>query len=337
MELWNNRELKARARQALEPQAAAVRRTVLLYSGVVLGLSLGSSGLNFLLDSQIGTTGGIGGVGLRSVLQTIQTVLTNATSFCTTFWAAGFLYAMLMTLRGRTPRAGDMLEGFRRFGRILLNVFFTALVVILIGIVAMNVTALILSFTGWEQDFLAEAEPLLAGINGSMVVDEAALEASIEAALMPLLMRMLPMLAVFALLFLAGCIYMGYSFRMATYLMMERQIGGIRANFLSASLMRGYKWKMFKLDLSFWWYYLLSMALGGLAMLDVVLVLLGVELPFGEVVWYFGTMLLSYGLVLWLDLKFAPLVNCTYLAAFEAIAHPPQPETPETADFPAAF
>ena len=123
-------------------------------------------------------------------------------------------------------------------------------------------------------------------------------------------------------LFLPVYIRISYSFRMATYLMVERPIGGFQAHFESMRLMRGHKWQIFKMDLSYWWYYVLGVVISVVGYLDVVLGLAGVTVPVDEMVMFFGTLVVYFvlltGLYLWKKCD----VDAAYVLAFEEIAYP---------------
>ncbi len=324
---WNTKELKAAAADRLQTHGAAARRLTLIYTLALALLSVGSNALNLLLHSQISGTGGLGGLGLRSVLQTLQEILSYINMFFGPFWAAGFLYAMLLILRDRSPRERDLNEGFRRFGRIVGGFCFEYLAIMALTLVVANVTAVLISFTDWMPDLIPLLEAELAQNPDFFSTDAFYVS---ETLMLEVLLEMAPMLILMLLLLLPGYTFLSYSFRMALYLMMEREISGSRAYILSWRMMRRHRWKIFKLDLSFWWYYLLANLISAVSYLDTILTVAGVELPFGEIFWFFATMVLSWGLLLGLNLWKKPSVECTYLAAFEVIAHPPQePQIPE--------
>ena len=119
MAILNISDLRSRAAAESNRCREENRLLVLVYCVALAVLSLGSSGLNLLLESRIGQTGGLGGLGMRSVLQTVQTILDFVNLFFSTFWSAGFLLAMLAMVRGTAPRVEMLTGGFRRFGRIL--------------------------------------------------------------------------------------------------------------------------------------------------------------------------------------------------------------------------
>ena len=317
MAILNTRELKYRGAAAAEHFRPEGRRLVLVYCAVLALLGLGSNGLNLYLNSQISQTGGLGGLGMRSMLQTIQSVLNYVNMFFGPFWSAGFLLAMLGMVRGSAPRAEDLTGGFRRFGRIFSGMIFQLMVTILVVVGAANVASILFSMTPTGMRF-AELMQQLASDPGFVTGD-------INLELVPLeglLQGLSWLLGLTMVLFLPIYIRISYSFRMATYLMVERPIGGFQAHFESIRLMRGYKWQIFKMDLSYWWYYVLGLIVAAVGYLDVILGLAGVEVPVNEMVLFFGTLaayfVLLTGLYLWKKCD----VDAAYVLAFEQIAYP---------------
>lgn len=295
------------------------RNLVLVYCGVIAALSLGSNGLNLVLNDQISTTGGLDGLGLRSVLQTVQQVLSYINIFFTPFWSAGFLFAMVNMVRGESPRCTDLLEGFRRFGRVLLATLYEAALTLSLALSTFLLAMLIFSFTPMAEKFLEIMLPITADPNIYLP------DGSINMELIPaeaITMGSIPMIVIWMVLLLAACMYLSYCFRMGPYLMMERKIGGVAALFESRRLMRGHKWQMLKLDLRFWWYHGLGVLVSAVCYLDVILALLGVPVPFGEMTMYFLTLgaycVLLTALYLWKKCD----VDAAYVLAYEAIAHP---------------
>ena len=319
MTILNTRELKARGAAAAGRFRRETAILVAVYCGVIALLSLGSNGLNLYLDSRIQETGGLSGLGLRSILQTIQQVLSYVNLFFGPFWAAGFLYAMLGMVRGDEPGLGDLTAGFRRFGRILGGLAFEFLTVIALIIAAVNLSSILYSLTSAGQELTAMLEPLMADPNFITA------EGVVNLELLPvdeLYRAVLPMMALTAVILVPVFIWLGYGFRMATYLMMERPIGGVRAHFESLRLMRGHKRQMLRLDLRFWWYHLLGAAIAMVGYLDVILGLLGVQVSIDPMVMFFGTLVaglaLQTGLYLWKKCE----VDAAYVLAYEQIAYP---------------
>lgn len=319
MAILNRPALRARGAAAAEGCRIETRRLVLIYCGVIALLTLGSNGLHLYLDSHIGSTGGLSGMGMRSALETIQTVLGYINLFFGPFWTAGFLYAMLVMVRGQEPGTGDLMEGFRRFGRVLGQLAFQFLIMMVVVIAVVNVAAVIFTFTPMMADFVEKMEPLLSdpevfSADGQLDLSRIPMETLLSASM--------PLLILTAVLLIPVWIWLTYSLRMALYLVMVWPIGGIRACIESMRLMRGHRWQMFRLDLSFWWYHGLGVLIGMVVYLDVILAMLGIPLPMDATMMYFLALcaycVLQTGLFLWKKCQ----VDATYVLAYEAIAYP---------------
>ncbi len=320
MAILNFTDLHTQAQTRLEPQTGQARKLVVLYTGLIALLALGINALHLVLDSQISGTGGLGGLGTRSMLQTIQEILTYVNLLYGPFWSAGFLFAMLNVVRGAQIAPGNLLEGFRRLGRILGGLGYLFVRLLLLGFLVTNLTVLIFAFTPLSNDFAQAMGPALTDPNLFLADGTLNLELIPPGALndaSPVI------LVIFLALFLPCFLHMRYSYRMASYLMMsEERMGGAQAHVISKHLMRGHKWQMVKLDLHFWWYYLLGALISAVAYLDYILKSFGVALPLGDTFWFFATMVVYCGLLLLLNLWKKPQVDATYVAAYEAIAHP---------------
>lgn len=313
MNKLNIRALQARGAALAEANRAHTRPVVLLYCGVLALLTLGSSGLNLYLSDQIGTTGGLGGIGIRSLLETVQEILSYINIFFAPCWSAGFLAAMLTMVRGGTPRCTDLLAGFRRLFRVLGHIAFETLVTMALMTAAAYPAAMIFSVTPLGADF---AELMTPAITASGAVDLAAvpIEALTEA--------MVPMLLLTMVIFLPLYAFVLYGFRLSLYYIMEREITVLQAYFLSSRLMKGRRWEMFRLDLSFWWYYALLALASAVGYLDVILGLMGISLPVDPMVLFFGTLVIYCVAVTALSLWKKCDVEAAYVLAFEQIAYP---------------
>ncbi len=313
------RQLKDRGAAIAGAYRTQSRSLVLLYCGVIAALSLLSNGLSVYLSEQIGGTGGLGGLGLRSALQTVQEVVNLVNSLFGPFWSAGFLFAVLAMVRGRAPQRRDLGEGFRRFGRILGWLAFEFLVVLALMMCAVNLAGLIFSFTEQgaafaEQISGAMTAPGILTADGTVNLELLPAELMASASLLLLVLAMV--------VFLPMYLFVSYSFRMSLYLVLTQPIGAVRAHFESARLLRGHKVQLLKLDLSFWWYYLLGTVVSVVGYLDVVLNMLGIPVPVDPMVMFFGTLVaycvLYTALCLWKKCQ----VDAAYVLAFESIAFP---------------
>lgn len=317
--MLDNPTLRQRGAAAADRYRAETKRLVLLYSGVLALLTLGINGLYLLLDNRIGGTGGLDGLGLRSVLQTVQDVLNYGNMIFGPVWSAGFLFAMLTMVRGSAPRSRDLLEGFRRLGRVLGYLAFQFLIVVALLTVSVYAAAILFTFSPWGAELANLLGPVLSDPN--LVTAEGTINMTLipaeamQAAAVPMLVMML---AVFLPLY--G--WISYGYRMALYLVMDGSVGGVRAHFISRRMMRGHKWQLLKLDLGFWWYYALIALTAAVGYLDLILGLMGIEVHIDATVLYFLTMgaylVLQMAVALW---KKCP-VDAAYMLAFESIAHP---------------
>ena len=316
MAILNPSALRTRGAAAAERYRSEGRNLVLIYCGVTALLSFCANGLYLYLDSHIGATGGLSGLGMRSVLQTIQELLSYINMLFGPFWSAGFLFAVITMVRGRTPGTGNLLEGFRRFGRVLGQLLFQVVTVMVVTIAVANVASVIFAFTPWADDLAQNLEPLVndpAVFSTDGVLDLSKVPAD------ALMSAMLPLLVFTGMLLAPLCIWLLYGFRMSVYLMLEQPMSGTRACTESMRLMKGHKWQLFRIDLSFWWYH----GLGGLIALvgyaDTILRYLGIPLPMDPMVMFFlclgAYFVLQTGLFLWKKCE----VDAAYVLAYDAI------------------
>ncbi len=318
----HNRELRARAAELAARNREPGRKLVLLYCGVLAALTLGSSGLSLLLETGIDTTGGLDGIGLRSILETIQQILSYINQFFGPFWSAGFLAAMITMVRGGTPQPRDLTAGFRRAFRVLVHVAFEAVAAVMLLVAVVNLSSILFTLSPLGADFNENVAPILADPN--ILTPEGLLNETLIT--YPELVRaILPMLVLTAALYLPLYAVMAYGFRLALYLVMDRNIGAIPAHFLSLRLMRGHKWQLLRLDLSYWWYYLLGAACWVVGYLDVILGLLGIPLPMNATVMFFVTLAAYCGLFTLLSLWKKCEVDASYVLFYENVM-PPEPE-----------
>ena len=318
------RELKARAAALADENRASLRTLVLWFCGVLAVLTLGSNGLSLYLDSQIGNTGGLEGIGLRSLLQTIQTLLSYINQFFGPYWTAGFLAAMIAMVHGRQPQPRDLAEGFRRPLRILGYVVFEAAAALLLMVAVANVAAVLFTMSPMGDDFYENVAPLL--LDPNILTAEGYLNEELIT-VDALVRSMLPMLVITGVIYLPLFAVMAYGFRLALYLVLEGKMGAIPAHFLSVRLMKGHMLQMLRLDLGWWWYYLLEGLCYCVAYLPSILLLLDVGLPMGDTAALFVGMAAYCGLYTLLCLWKKPQVDASYVLAYEAIL----PKAPQEA------
>lgn len=329
MAVLNPQELKASAARRISGASYDPKKLVLIHTGVIVALNLVVSGLNLYLNQQIGTTGGLSGLGLRSVLQTAQTMLSYFSTFFTPFWAAGLLYAMLSVARGQNADPSSLTRGFRRFGSVLsytlweMTFLMLLAVVLCYGIIYLYLmTPLASEFVGYVEELTQNPEIFLS--TGSINMDLLPLD--------QLYSMLTPLFVVYGIVVIPIVIYLSYHFRMGMFLLVEGIPRGAFGAFLASSrLMKGHKWQMLKLDLSFWWYYLLEGLLMVVLYLDLICEVAGIVLPVSSTAAFFVTIVLYGVLQLVLHWFVKAHVDVTYTTAYETIFREVVPADPKVA------
>jgi hypothetical protein len=316
----NIRELRDRAAGLAAQNREPLKKLLLIYCGVICALTLGVPALDLFLSDQIGTTGGLAGMRLRTVLQTIREILNLVNQFFGYFWSAGFVIAMMAMVLGREPQTRDLTGGFRRFFRVLGHIAFEFLFVVALLLAAGNLAAMLFSMSPQGGALVRELTAITSDPN--LLTPEGLL--NVDLIPMDLLAAIaLPMTIITIVIFLPLYIWLSYGFRLSLYLLLDGTVpSAFQARFLSLRLMRGHKWSMLKLDLSFWWYYLLVTVITAVGYLDVILSLAGIPLPMDETVMFFGTIAAYCVLITALSLWKKAQVEASYVLAYEAIAHP---------------
>ena len=316
MAAFNPTTLKSHANEKLCSAQQDYRRLVLIHTGIVIAISLLGSGLNIFLDYRIGDTGGLGGLGIRSMLQTVQAVLEYGTMFFTPFWQASFIFLTLQWAAGHAARPSDLLSGLRRFSSVLSYQLILILLYFLLGTVCAYIASFVFSMTPFAFSLMKVLQPLV--VDGTL--DIAALETLPVDTLMQ---AYIPMLIIYLLILIPALVFLSYNLRLTLYFIMdEPRMSGLRAIRASFSAMRGFKLKMLKLDLSFWWYYLLEAVLMVICYLDLLLPILGFDFPFDPTIAYFATLVLYCVLELLLHLWKKAQVETTYALAYRTIVKP---------------
>ena len=313
--------LHRRAQSLLAQAAFSPKRLVLLHTAIALGASLVMTLCNYLVGLGIADTGGLGGIGMRSMLSTLQTMLELAVMTLLPFWEMGLVFCALRWAKDESPVFRDLTEGFRRFGAIFLFRLLYGAVFVVIGITLMQLSSVLFMLTPFSLKLAELYEPLL---NPSLT------QAQMEALLTPEFMAnmakaSLPMLILFGVIFLAVGIPLFYRLRFAKFALMDgaRPLPSLLQSFFITRKQIG---GIVKLDLHFWWYYLLQMLCLALCLGDSILAMLGIYLPVSSQTAFFlfyAAGLLGQGVLLW---QTQAQVLTTYALAYDALL-PPAPAT----------
>lgn len=270
-------------------------RVILIHTGAILLISLLLTAADFLLNRQISTTGGLSGMGMRSILTTIQSMLRLTQAVTLPFWQIGYTYYTLRVAQGQSAGLSDLTEGFRRFGPVLRLKMLMAGMAVLLIFASTYLSSMIFMLTPWAAPMMQEMEELMATTTDEQALVDAIISMAKDVTV--------PVMTIFSLCFLAGSIFLFFRFRLAELWLMDHPQGGALAALReSRDLMRG-NWKaMLRIDLSFWWFYLLEVLVTVLCYGDVVLGAMGVEMTtdaFGSYILFFVLYLCAQLALYW--------------------------------------
>lgn len=246
------REIRQEAAQILRDTQPDYRKLVLRHSAVAMGVWLVAMLIQFWVGDAMSQTGGLADMGLRSILGTVESTVTMAVSFLQPFWQMGILFTSLLVVRGQQAGFSQLTRGFQRLIPLLKYQILMAIYLMLAAFGCSYVASfLTVSFT--DTQALMEVVERLP--ETALTDPQALMESLPIEQLMPMV---LTMLGIFLVLFGAVAAFISYRFFMAPYFLLDAPNPRARLSLrFSSRLTKGNKWQLVKLDLSFWWYYLL--------------------------------------------------------------------------------
>ena len=313
------RSLKNQADGVLRDAAYPPRQLVLIHTGIALGVSLLLALISYILDRSVSGDGGLSGLDTQVALATAQVVLQLASIVLMPFWQAGLLFTVLGYVRNRSVQPQDLTEGFRRFAPILTSSLMMGLQYTARGMISVYITAVLVRYTPfaaplYELSAMLEEDPSL-DITAVHVDGMEAFNVALA--------------VIFVLVLAALVVPVFYRYRMVNYIIMDDQkTGGMRAMLLSRMMMHRRRMKLFKLDLSFWWFYGLEILLSVLSLGSLLLPLMGIDLPFSEdaAYWIFQLVCIAGQLGLYYAAK--PKLELTYALCYEQFRQNAEPPAP---------
>ena len=310
MKLDDRRGLKAVARAAMAAADYSPRKLILIHTGITVLASLLLYLVTGYMQAQIEQTGGLGGAPIRVMLSTAVSVLQMLFNLVLPFWQIGFLYAAMQIVRGKSAGPDSLREGFRQAWSVLKTQLLLSLFACGLIFACYYAAYTVYLMTPLSQDLMT----------AMMGTDVDAMMAAMEEALLPIGLLMLPPLLVVGLWF-------SYRIRLVDYVLMDaRGAGAMAVIRRSWKLMKGNFGKLLKLDLSFWWFYALEILLMLVAYADMLLPLIGIQLPWPELVQTYAPLVVYQLLILLLYWWRGSQVQLTYACFYEAAL----PEDPET-------
>lgn len=281
MRIPSNRVLKSDAARRVAASENA-QHVVFVYIGIMTLTAALVTVINYCLGLQIAKTGGLSNMGLRSVLSTIQSVLPmlqNALGMCLQI---GYIAAMMRISRRQYASCQTLKLGFDRFWLLLRTTLLQIFIYIAACLACFWISAQIFTFLPAAATVTELIAPIMS--EGTLPMD-ILLD---DALYYQLVQVMLPLFAILGVLYLIVMIPIAYSFRLVNYIIVDKP--GLPAGAVlreSRNLMKGSRFRLLKLDLGLWWWYVLSLAISLVGYGDNLLPMLGITLPMNANLAYF--------------------------------------------------
>jgi len=262
------------------------KKIVFVHTLVGVGAMALLTVLDYILMDQINKTSGLAGMGSRAILETVRTVLQYLGLILLPFWELGFAFAALGMARGQRVTVYDLKEGFRRFWPSLRMMLLRLVLCMAAGLAAMQVSLITFLYTPLSNKLTALLRPFSEqGADVQAFFEQVPFSEITDA--------VLPALILFGVLFVGILIPVLYRLRFADFAIMDAPGTGAFAALLSSNRrMKRNCFSLFRVDLQFWWYYLLQALVTVLCYGNLLLELAGVTLPMSADVSFF----LFYGL-----------------------------------------
>lgn len=319
MNIHDRRALRRKADENLSA-APAQKKIIFVYLAASMVLSVAMTVIDLVLNHFMQETSGLRDFATRSVLETAQTILPYVNLLFLMCWDLGYSNCMLKIARGQHTDEKSLTGGFYLFGVALRSTLLQFLIYFALILVCSYAGSLIFMMTPFASPLLSLIEPYVNEttlLSGSVAID--------EAVLLEMEQAMLPAVGVILIVFAAIAIPISYRLRMVNYALLdEPHAGAIAAIRSGRKMMQGNCKALFRLDLSFWWYYLLCILTAFLCYGDVILSLCGVTLPLSETASAIIFYALYFAMTFAVNVPLKNKVSQTYALAYEAIRPQPQ-------------
>lgn len=289
------------------------KKLIAIYSAVALGAGFLCQIIDFITNLMMENTGGLSGLGARAILGTVNSLFPLAVNLLLPLWMLGLMSAALRLCRQERVDANHLKSGFSRWGVLLRLSLLEGLLLFGVAYLTMQVSTILFSVTNLSYSAMEFLSPYAA--------DLTLLETAMEdpAFVADLFKTMAPMLILWAVLLLAVMIPLLYSLRLSYYRIVDiERPGALRAMGESRKMMKGNKWQLFKLDLSFWWYYLLQVLLALLLEVPVFLanslVSFDAAMLIAAALQALGSFYLQYRFLLKMEVSYALFYDTLYEA-----------------------
>lgn len=320
MNIPSAKYLKVKAANRLE-SGKDPQRVVLIYSAIVAVSALAVNSLNFFLDSQISQTGGLQNIGTRSFLSTLNSVFPLVQMLVIACLTLGYNAAMLRVVRRQFVSEKTMKAGFERFWVLLRTRILQGLIYFGLAFALCYLALAIYMVTPYSSRLTDFAQTIASrGVLSmeALMNDDALILAAYDV--------LMPAMVIYSVLLIAAVWFVSYRFRLVDYLLIDQpQLGAFGALRTSRQKMKGNIKRLFKLDLSFWWYYLLRGLISTVLLYgNILLDIFGILVPLSSTAMFFVTVIVYLAADFAMNYFLMNRVQASY-ALFYDMLNPQQP------------
>lgn len=317
MSIPSAKYLKVKAANRLktgkEPQ-----KVVLIYAAILAAAALAGNLAGYLLGGQISQAVGLQGMNTRAVLSTAKVVVTIAQLLLVEGLALGYCAAMLRIARGQYASGSTLKAGLERLWLLVRTRLLEGVILTAMSFALWMVVVNIYMLTPFSNRLVLSMMPL---VEAGELTTEAMLSLWSTAYQVLLPVTVLYVVALIPLLWYFSAVY-----RLVDYLLIEKpQLGALGALRESRRRMRGSKRMLLRVDLSFWWYYLLQAATA-LLYPGLILAALGVTLSVSPTVFLVAALVIYLAADFAVRYFFSNRVAVTYALFYDSLC-PKEAET----------
>ena len=312
MDIRNIRELKQTAFRRLD-EARDGKKILLTYSLISILSALLVTVINYCLNIQVNQLGGLGNMGTRSILTSISSFLPIVLNLALMCLELGFLAAMIRIGRGMYTSVQTLRAGMPRFWAMLRADLLIYAVILALSVAAFYLATIIFALLPVSNKVMELMLPLLTAADPTTAILEAGVEAQMLEAVTPLLV-------IFGITALIIVLPATYQYRMVHYVLMhDPRAGARRALRESKKMMRRNRLALFKIDLSLWWFYVVSLLSTAVCYGDELLAMVGIDVNLPEWAAYFLFYVLFLAITFASNMLLKGKVGVVYAMFFDAV------------------
>lgn len=312
MDIRNIRELKNTAFRRLD-EARDGKQILLVYSLISILSSLLVTVICYCLGIQVNQLGGLGNMGIRSILTSISSFLPIVLNLALMCLEMGFIAAMIRIGRGMYTSVQTLRAGMPRFWVMLRANLLIYMVVFALTIAAFYLATIIFALLPVSNEVMELMLPVVTAADPTAAI----LEAGVQEQLMD---AAIPMMVIFGITALVIILPATYQYRMVNYVLMhDPRIGAMHALRESKKMMRRNRWALFKIDLSLWWFYAVSILATAVCYGEEPLAMVGINVALPDWASYFLFYVLFLGITFASNMLLKGKVGVVYAMFFDAV------------------